>query len=468
MITPKFTCSQDDESVTVSCYMPAIRASEVELYVDSTVFTLHVHPYFLRLTFSHPLLEDDDPDSSYDPSSGFLTVRLAKANHGVVFQDLDLLSKLLAPPTVCGQQGPPLIEVLSSNEVDSGAPPSLEGEDLTEHLRKEREIFLEAERNDWHLPQTVPSDDPGQSTFATSAQRRYGFLDAYSGFFKYAGEHENEVNELGRLAETASDSVRTEMRVAHEDKKWDEEYYIADFVNDEEIQEHIAWTGLFHGPTEPIQFTEAEQAMMLKLPRKEYLISPEQNRSLYLTLITILFAHAYDMRTTQHDPTTESAWTLAILTPCMSALDISPTIPLFRSWALCERLRIDVADVLKGGRPKGIMDRSDVYYVYSKIWLDDYCLWIQSGANDSTLESLGEEVRTLTMEKSAIGWQLEQLESATRAVAAGWTPSDSDSDSTSDSNSADGPESSDSGGESAEEEPITTNCAIAELFRANR
>ena len=116
------------------------------------------------------------------------------------------------------------------------------------------------------------------------------------------------------------------------------------------------------------------------------------------------------MRTTQHDPTSESAWTLAILTPCMSALDVSPTsslpsstpstalrasyrraltFPLYRSWTLCERLRMDVADVLNGGRravgralleAKSIMDRSDVYYVYSKIWLDDYCVWIQSGA----------------------------------------------------------------------------------------
>jgi len=62
--------------------------------------------------------------------------------------------------------------------------------------------------------------------------------------------------------------------------------------------------------------------------------------------------------------------------------------------------------------------------------------------SDSTLESLGEEVGKLRMEKSSSGWQLEQLESATRAVADGWTSSDSDT--TSDSNSDDGPESSDS------------------------
>jgi len=357
----------------------------------------------------------------------------------------------------------PLIEVLSSTEVqDSGATESPR-DDVAEHLRKEREVFLKAEKSGWIFPQALPTDDLGQSAIATSVRRHYGFLDAYSGFFRYAGEYENEVNELGSLAETASDVVRTEMRVVHEDEKWDEEYYIADFVNDEEIQEHIAWTSPFQSLTEPIQFSEAEQATMLKLPRKEYLVSPAQSRSLYITLITILFAYAYDMRTTQHDPTSESAWTLAILTPCMSALDVSPTssspsntpstalrasyrraltFPLHRSWALCERLRMDVADVLNGGRravgralleAKGIMDRSDVYYVYSKIWLDDYCVWIQSGASDDTLEGLGEEVRKLKMEKSSIGWQLEELEEATRAVAGGWTSSDFDDQVDSDS-----------------------------------
>lgn len=75
----------------------------------------------------------------------------------------------------------------------------------------------------------MSTDDLGQFGIATSVQRHYGFLDAYSGFFRYAGEYENEVNELGSLAETASDAVRTEMRVAHEDEKWDEEYYMLVF-----------------------------------------------------------------------------------------------------------------------------------------------------------------------------------------------------------------------------------------------
>ena len=149
----------------------------MEIDVDGTHFSLHVHPYFLRLTFPRALMEDDDSYAKYDPSSAFLTVRLMKEEKGAHFEDLDLLSRLLAPPvslsrrtgssssqdfsegvsdsikglTVGDQASPnreepscgsgPLIEVLASTgpqeEDDLYQTSSLE------RLRKEREIFLE-------------------------------------------------------------------------------------------------------------------------------------------------------------------------------------------------------------------------------------------------------------------------------------------------------------------------------------
>lgn len=146
-----------------------------------------------------------------------------------------------------------------------------------------------------------------------------------------------------------------------------------------------------------------------------------QTHHLYLTLLTLLFAYAYDSRTTQHDPTPESAWTICALVPAFSALDPAPyapppppaaaqadafapgelaatfaasyrralAFPLFRSWALAERCRADVGALLRGGRRglvrcllelKGVLDRHDVYYVYAKIWVDDFCVWVQACA----------------------------------------------------------------------------------------
>lgn len=47
-----------------------------------------------------------------------------------------------------------------------------------------------------------------------------------------------------------------------------DETHRADYMNDEEIQEHIAWKSAF-ASGEKIEFTDEENAVMLKLPRKE-------------------------------------------------------------------------------------------------------------------------------------------------------------------------------------------------------
>lgn len=142
-----------------------------------------------------------------------------------------------------------------------------------------------------------------------------------------------------------------------------------------------------------------------------------QTRDLYLTLVTLLFSYSYDSRVTRHEPTSESPWTVCNLTPAFSALDppypsnrkadphhfkseeveeaLIPSyrrllaFPLYRSFALAEKCRIDVALLLKKGKRsiircllemKYILDHHDVYYIYSKIWVDDFCVWLQSDA----------------------------------------------------------------------------------------
>src|SRR5271169_2138045 len=81
------------------------------------MLTVHVNPYFLRLNFSKPLVEDDNSSANYDPTSGYLTITLTKENKGEVFEDLDLLAKLLAPrPRI--HEPSPSIEVLHSESDD--------------------------------------------------------------------------------------------------------------------------------------------------------------------------------------------------------------------------------------------------------------------------------------------------------------------------------------------------------------
>jgi len=151
-----------------------------------------------------------------------------------------------------------------------------------------------------------------------------------------------------------------------------------------------------------------------------------QTHDLYLTLITLLFSYMYDSRTTQHDPTPESAWTICNLTPSFTALDPplsshntsgrhvfskdelqdtlvasyrrSLAFPLYRSFLLADKCRKDVASVLQKGKRtvmrcllemKHILDHHEVYYIYSKMWLDDYCVWIQADARWASFAFLG-------------------------------------------------------------------------------
>jgi protein SHQ1 len=76
--------------------------------------SVHINPYFLRLTFPGRVQEDDESAAQYDPGSGYLTVSLTKETPGEDFKDLDILAKLLAPKRV--EQTHPSIEVVGSSE----------------------------------------------------------------------------------------------------------------------------------------------------------------------------------------------------------------------------------------------------------------------------------------------------------------------------------------------------------------
>ncbi|EJD05971.1 SHQ1-domain-containing protein [Fomitiporia mediterranea MF3/22] len=454
MITPRFSCSQTADAVTIRIHAPAIRASDVEIHVDETLFSVHINPYFLRLAFPAPVVEDDASSAVYDPTSGYLTVSLTKAMPGEHFKDLDVLAKLLAPPKRDEPAPHPIIEVISSQ--DAGTEEHVSDDDISEVTRDlsldQREV-LEAVENDWHLPQQVP-ETAVPSSVSLSTERRYGFLDAYTGYFKHVGHTENEVNELGLDAESLSLEERRARRVKHEDEKWDEEYYMADYVDEENIREHIVYkppadASCSPNLPDPVVFTEQENMEMLRLPRKEYLATSQQTHNLYLTLLTILFSYAYDARTTQSDPTPESAWTICSLTPAFSALDPPPyafqtttplrftqrdlqdalipslrrslAFPLYRSFALAEKCLEDVSVVLQHGRravlrtlleTKRILDMHEVYYVYSKIWVDDFCQWVASDVSEEILKALGQTLASTRIEKQSLGWDIPALEAA--------------------------------------------------------
>jgi len=203
--------------------------------VDDTLLTVHINPYFLRLNFSHPLLEDDDSSARYDAISGYLTITLTKEIKGQAFQDLDLLAKLLAPRLHSARSSK--IEVIERESslqddtddlVEKTEMLSLNQSEILEgvctQLHSSNTLTLHtAAENDWQLPQSLPGPLP---TLHLSTERPYGFLDSYSGYLRHVTHTENEINELGADAETCPVEERRKRRLEHEDAKWDEEHYM--------------------------------------------------------------------------------------------------------------------------------------------------------------------------------------------------------------------------------------------------
>ena len=63
--------------------------------------------------------------------------------------------------------------------------------------------------------------------------------------------------------------------------------------------------------------------------------------------------------------------------------------PLYHSWMLLDVCRADVAHFLLHGtctvlhcllKLCAMFDTHEVYYTYSRIWLDNFCRWIQACA----------------------------------------------------------------------------------------
>ncbi|KAI9490919.1 SHQ1 protein-domain-containing protein [Zychaea mexicana] len=464
MITPTFKVDQDDNAVIITINTPYVRAQDVDLHVQGSEFRFFLRPYFLRLYFPGNIVEDDDSSAKYDPSSGQFHVRITKENKGEHFTDLDLLSKLLArrgeaPEESNKKTTKPLIEVIG-------------GEDNVDEQQEQvqDENIQEAIDFNWELPQELPTTE-----ILTTAS--YGFNNQYSNYFIHVQETMNEINDISDPEKSTVESRRRE-RCEAEDAKFDEDYYAMDFINDEEIQRVMQFKTVWHKELRRIQkiakeqqtkapliqemqapgsvdglldlqslsitdsaeslikFTEKEQAMMRDLPKKEYLLSNE--KITYLGLVDLLFAYSYNHRIFEGEDSVESVWCIGKTSPTIACLEQFTTLkevlvanyrrslayPLYRNFALCEKVMQDVYILMRLGKRailkallslKVLFDHHDVYYVYSKIYLDDYCTWIQH-TSDHVLRTLAHELHHFSVSKSEIGWDLEEIETIAKEM----------------------------------------------------
>ncbi|EPY49266.1 box H/ACA snoRNP assembly protein Shq1 [Schizosaccharomyces cryophilus OY26] len=430
MITPKFDLQQDADFLYLSIHAPHIKAQNAEIEAMGSEIHFCIAPYFLKLELPGNVLDDERSHASYDIGKGMIHIKFAKETPGEEFPNLDLLTTLLVNKEKSKTPKKALIEEVG----DVPAAASTEGEVQADDIDPEidwRNIRFDDPNFDWGLLQRM--EDKKMKYTSTS---NYGFNDQHTGLLKYL--EGNEINVLPE-PELTDPVQRSQIRKQTEDEKFDPEYYLADFYDHEMIDELIHYTPDYvelskrakSGEPIPFEFTENEQQGLLSLPKKSYII--ENPKRIYLNLVALIFAYAYDHRTTLGDPSSESVWNIGIMAPNIACLDTnfssiqevacacfrrSLAYPLYRNWNLAETCWKDTYAILSLGkrwilrvllRMKSLFEHHDVYYIYNTMIINDYAYWIQT-ANDNVLEALTYQVMEYMPKKSDVGWQLEELE----------------------------------------------------------
>ncbi len=508
-ITPRFVLSQTEDVLTVTIRVPHVRvsASTLEIVIDDDAFHFFSSPYLLRLSNLPGRLVDDaesgrEAKAVYDPSrdNGTVTVTIHKAPEDVGLWDgLDLVGRLMMTSQAdagvtngrdSNASGRPAIEVLSSEDVQ--VPP--ENDNADKHIT--------GADNDTG---TIAPENATSALLNLTATR-YGFLQLFHSVFTDLAR-EGLCQEMLELPEPdiTPEGDRRSMRLGVEADKFDPGRYVddallgeeyatdsqycdddgggGDMIFDEAVRMEPHWTkpGKISASIESItgeieslsiataaagpsfessQLSEDEMQLLASVPATNMppvnfaSMNQSQIQSTLLSLLDILFAYAYDHRTTGGDPTVESSWTVAILSPTLSWFDKYDAVtdggtdaathidtpadvflwcirrslvyPYLRSYNLGVMIANDAISIMRGGRRcvlrcllqlRKIFGNSTGHYLLNKLYIDPYIFWIQSIDKSVVsefakgVEKLGEDLKKDSFKwKERIGLNLIGIE----------------------------------------------------------
>ncbi|OAD54191.1 Protein SHQ1 like protein [Eufriesea mexicana] len=343
MLTPRFEVTQTDAEVAIIIHAPYANIKDTEVYVDGTDFRFYSTPYYLRLKLPGEIEENDSSFGAYDCEKGDFSLRFPKVVKGEHFENLDMISTLLAPPKKKAT-------IVSNIEVIGN--PSANSEDMNDMATKHSSNEENTNGDEWYIHQnsfteTVP-------LLPTSP--KYGFASKVSGALDaFEPAWIKEIIDLP-MPDTVPQSERKKLREKCEISDFNEEHYLADLMQPciEPYISFIAeWDTL---KKENVSFNKTEVDLLKELPNKEYLLNNEETYKLLLSLIDILFGNCYNHRTTLGENTVESSWTISKLSSTLSWFDEfsdpkelmkacfrrSICYPLFRNWNLSEKVFEDV------------------------------------------------------------------------------------------------------------------------------
>ncbi|XP_069141108.1 protein SHQ1 homolog isoform X2 [Argopecten irradians] len=410
MLTPAFELSQDKTYLTIIVNAPYAKVSDAEIFIEDDEVRFHSKPYFLRLNLPGNLIEDGRESAVYNSDKGSFTIKVPKATEGEVFEGLDMLTKLLTPKGQTSAASP-LIQVLDSSD----------------EVTKDTDLEID-EDFDWHVDQKVyvedklPMDAP-----------KYGFANTRCGVFKRLQEDIVDVVSL-RDPDSCDVTQRREKRTQAEQEKFDPDYYLADLYEDDAIQELMSYRAPWEKQLKSLdqEFTDSEKEKMRNLPKKEFLLDEKQLIGVYLGLVDLLFAYAYNHRATEGEDNVESAWTICNLSATLSWLDVFHSLddvvvsslrrslcyPLYRQWALSVKVLSDTRQILQLGKGyilkclleiRELLTHRYPYYILNDLYITDYCVWIQT-ASDKRLASLTDALAQISVKKDMVGLNLCEIE----------------------------------------------------------
>lgn len=429
MLTPAFDLSQDPDFLTIAIRVPYARVSEFDVYFEGSDFKFYAKPYFLRLTLPGRIVENGSEQGSYDADKGIFTIRLPKETPGQHFEGLNMLTALLAPRK--SRTAKPLVEEIDASEIP--------------------EEVVDDEEFDWEIEQT-PYEEVSES--ALNPQCHYGFGNLRSGVFQRLQDELNDVIDIKNPDFTPA-AERRQKRLAAELAKFDPDHYLADFFEDEAIEQILKynpwWIDKYskmkafleksqeeENHAALVSFSEEEKYQLRKFVNKSYLLDKKACRQVYYSLIDILLAYCYETRVTEGEKNVESAWNIRKLSPTLCWFETWTNVheimvsfgrrvlcyPLYRHFKLVVKACSDTIKILQLGKSavlKCLLDihkifqENDPAYILNDLYISDYCVWIQK-VKSKKLAALAEALKEVSLTKAQLGLELEELEAAALLV----------------------------------------------------
>uniref|UniRef100_A0A8D8LW26 Protein SHQ1 homolog n=1 Tax=Cacopsylla melanoneura TaxID=428564 RepID=A0A8D8LW26_9HEMI len=420
MLTPLFELSQNEDNVAIIIKAPYANIADTEVYVEDTDFRFCSSPYYLRLHFPGQIKETEYTSGKYDSDKGQFTFIVNKINQGEHFPDLDLISKLLIPPNN-HRVAKPGIEVLS----ESGNLSDDEDDD----------------ENDWFIEQEIQHQQNDGNIDTSTQTHGYGFANKTKGTLSIMKDEFSEVLDITDPDHTCIKD-RCHLSWKQEQDDFDEDQYLADLMIPEQqevIQALIQYTPCWKtNPDDRTQVSASEQEIMKQLGNREYLLGSQEKCAALLSLVNILYAYCYDVRTTQGEHTVESAWTINKLSSTLCWLQSFTSLkqvlisnmrrslcyPLYREWRLNCAVQDDVRIILSQGKRSilkcllsihTMFNNSEPRYLLNQLYIVDYCIWIQQ-VSDKRIQNLADALNEVTISKSDLRFDLEELETAAHIV----------------------------------------------------